>query len=622
MCGIYGLVSHHGRIDKGDLVRRRDLLTHRGPDDAGVWQSADGRAALAHRRLAVLDLTQSGHQPMVSEDGRCAIVFNGEVYNYQELRSELEKIGHRFRSASDTEVVLNAYREWGEKCVGHFNGMFAFAIYDARHSARGPLLFFARDRAGKKPFYYSHDGMHFEFASELKAIGERGRLSARALNYYLALGYVPNDLCLAEGVNKLPPAHAARFLLETHSLEVWRYWDLPPNQPDTLVSGEQLADRAQELLIDAVGLRLVSDVPLGVLLSGGLDSSLVVAAAAQQSAKPIQTFTVAFPGSHYDESAYAERVARHFGTEHHVLEVPRPSLDFLNDLSPFIDEPIADSSLLPTFMVSQLTRKHVTVALGGDGGDELFGGYSHYETSLRDSRRFGWIPSAVLSKVARLALHLPAGVRGRNRLASWRAGPLEQMIWGSSYFDAGLRQRILDRDFIASAEFDMEEPEKWLLGLFRKGRDTVDSMTRADFGSVLPDDYLVKIDRASMAVGLEMRAPLLDHRLVEFAFSKVPSDWKVKNGETRRIERILARRMLPPDLDINRKQGFSIPLDNWLRADRCEAVWKHCESLPDAISKAELARLVAGELKGRANGARLYALMMLGIAARNLAYMH
>jgi asparagine synthase (glutamine-hydrolysing) len=572
---------------------------------------------LAHRRLSVIDLSGAAHQPMVSDDGHCAIVFNGEVYNYKSLRTELEPRGYKFHSESDTEVVLNAYRAWGEQCVTRFNGMFAFAIYDEAPSQRGPTLFLARDRAGKKPLYYAHNENRFEFASELKAIEARGGLDARALNYYFALGYVPGDLCLAQGVKKLPPAHAARLRLDNHRLDVWKYWDLPPNHAEPSVSGGTLADRAEELFVDAVGLRLVSDVPLGVLLSGGLDSSLVVAAAVRQSAKAVKTFTVAFPGSRYDESTYAGRVARHFSTEHHVLQVPRPSLDVIDDLAPLVDEPIADSSLIPAFMVSRLTRQHVTVALGGDGGDELFGGYSDYPTSLADQRRVGWLPRPLLSAAAHMAAQLPAGVRGRNRLASWRGGPLQQMIWGSPYFDIELRKRILSKDFRLKFDFALDEPEQWLLGLFRKGQDPVDSMTRTHFGSILPDDFLVKIDRASMAVGLEMRAPFLDHRLVEFAFGEIPSNWKVGDGETRRIERILARRMLPDDLDIDRKQGFSIPLDDWLRADGCARVRQYTRDLPEMIDRAEVERLIAGEMRGRANGARLYSLMMLGSASKN-----
>lgn len=617
MCGIFGAADTAGNIDLAFVRRRGDLLSHRGPDDSGIWISADRSVALAHRRLAILDLSQAGHQPMPSRDGRFTIVFNGEVYNFQDLRAQLEKLGYRFDGGSDTEVVLAAYQEWGEGCLGRFNGMFALAIHDRGNAETGPSLFFARDRAGKKPFYYLQDGKHFQFASELKAIDGGAGLDAQALNYYLALGYVPGEFCLTKGVKKLPPAHAARLDLNTAKLRVWRYWSLPENTATGQESGETLAGDVESLLMDSVRLRLASDVPLGVLLSGGLDSSLVVAAAARQVSRPVKTFTISLPGTRYDEAPYARRVADYYATDHHVLEVSKPSIDFLDELSGFVDEPIADSSLIPAFMVSKLTRRHVTVALGGDGGDELFGGYTDYPTSLADQRRFGWLPTPVLKAAGKLASRLPAGVKGRNRLGSLQGGPLQQMIWGSPYFDVALRRRIFTPSQLHELGTELDAPERWLLSLFRQGRDPVDGMTRTHFGSILPDDFLVKVDRASMANSLEMRSPFLDYRLVEYAFARIPSNWKVQGAETRRIQRILAKRLLPPDLDTNRKQGFSIPMDAWLREDGCGRVQDAVEYLPESIARKEVQNLISGQMRGRANGARLFALIMLGMAARN-----
>ena len=617
MCGIFGIVDLADSVNPDFLIQRRDLLAHRGPDDAGLWISPSRQIGLAQRRLSIVDLSAAGHQPMASHDGCAVIVFNGEVYNYLALHSELESLGYTFKSASDTEVVLNAYRAWGDKCLDRFNGMFSFAIYDRGDVGKAPSLFLARDRVGKKPLYYLGAGKQFQFASELKAIRVSHGIDRRALNYYLALGYVPEELCFTQGVKKLPPAHAARLDLTTLKLKAWRYWRLPGNNPDPAVSGDQLADQAQALLMDAVKSRLTSDVPLGVLLSGGLDSSLIVAAASRQSVQPVKTFTIALPGSKHDEAPHARRVAEYFATDHHVLEIPRPSLQVLDEIAPFVDEPIADSSLIPSFIVSKLTRRHVTVALGGDGGDELFGGYSDYPTSLSDQRRFGWAPRVLLSSLARVAARLPAGVRGRNRVASWRGGPLQQMIWGSPYFDVTLRKRLFTPDYLASGGTELDEPEHWLLSLFKTGRDPVDSMTRTHFGSILPDDFLAKVDRASMANSLEMRAPFLDYRLVEFAFGRIPSHWKVLGSETRRIQKILANRLLPRDLDVNRKQGFSIPMDEWLRADKCARVRDCMSSLPDVIRRDEVERLIDGQMRGRANGSRLYALLMLGTAVRN-----
>ncbi len=619
MCGINGLVNFSAPIDTEFLIHQRDTMIHRGPDDAGVWSSPDRRVGLAHRRLSIIDLSSAGRQPMVSTEGRYAIVFNGEIYNFRDLRVELESLGFTFHTETDTEVLLLAYRAWGEACLARLNGMFAFAIYDTGDATTPSSLFLARDRAGKKPLYYAHQVKRFEFASELKAIQTSRGIDHVALNYYLALGYVPDELCLTKGVKKLPPAHAARLDLTTFKLKVWQYWRLPEADPEPVDSGEQLADQAQALLMDAVKLRLISDVPLGVLLSGGLDSSLIVAAASRQSAQPVKTFTIALPGSKYDEAIHAQRVAEYFATDHHILEIPRPSLHVLDEIAPFVDEPIADSSLIPSFIVSRLTRQHVTVALGGDGGDELFGGYSDYPTSHSDQRRFGWVPRPLLSSLARSAARLPAGVKGRNRVASWRSGPLQQMIWGTPYFDVTLRKRLFTSDYLASSETELDEPEQWLSSLFKTGRDPVDSMTRTHFGSILPDDFLVKVDRASMANSLEIRTPFLDYRLIEFAFGRLPSHWKVLGNETRRIQKILAKRMLPRDLDINRKQGFSIPLDEWLRADKCTRVRDCLSSLPDMIRRDEVERLIDGQMRGRANGSRLYALLMLGMAIGNNA---
>ena len=617
MCGIYGIASRYEAVDRGFLSRQRDLLTHRGPDDAGLWMCPNGRVGLGHRRLSVIDLSTAGHQPMVSADGRYTIVFNGEIYNYRELRDELQLLGFQFHSDSDTEVLLIAYKVWGEACLDRFNGMFSFVIYDCGDDVRASSLFFARDRAGKKPFYYFYDGQTFEFASELKAISHKGEISLIALNYYLALGYIPGEQCFVEGVKKLLPAHAGRLNLNTFEMNLWQYWHLPINQPNMQVSGEALADEVETLLNDAVSSRMVSDVPLGVLLSGGLDSSLIAAIAARQSPSPIKTFTLSLPGSKLDEASYAQCVADHLSTDHHVLELTAPSLNDLEAIAPLIDEPLADSSLIPSYLISKLTREHVTVVLGGDGGDELFGGYSDYPLALTSQQRLGWMPRPVLTWVSRLAGLLPAGIKGRNRLASLQGGALEQQVWGSPYFDIALRKRLFNPDQLQQLGEQLEEPEGLLLHLYNTGKDAVDCMTRSHFGSILPDDFLVKVDRASMMVGLEARTPFLDYRLVEFAFSKIPSIWKVKGAETRRVQQILGKRLLPPQLDTKRKQGFSIPLDDWMRADKCTMVRNYMQYLPDCINRNEVEKLIAGLLRGRANGARLYALLVLGIAMKN-----
>jgi asparagine synthase (glutamine-hydrolysing) len=617
VCGIYGIATYDTVIDHRLLIHHRDLLKHRGSDDAGMWLNGDKHIALGHRRLSIIDLSSAGHQPMLSKDGRYVIVFNGEIYNYLEIRQQLQQIGFVFNGSGDTEVILAAYQHWKTDCLHKFNGMFALAIWDKGSSTEPAQLFIARDRVGKKPFYYIHQKQLFEFASELKALTHSTEINLRALNFYLALGYIPDSLCINEGVNKLPPAHAGIFRPDTGELRIWCYWQLPANNPDIHHPVESLIEEAESLLNDSVRLRLRSDVPVGVLLSGGLDSSLLAAMAANISLKKIKTFTVSFPGTRYDEANYANIVAKHFNTEHHVLEVPAPSLDTLTEYSPFIDEPLADSSLLPSYMVSKLTAQHVKVALGGDGGDELFGGYGDYTQAFADQRRIGWIPPLVIAAIGKLAGKLPAGIRGRNRLYALQGGADQAMIWGSPYFDLALRNRLLSSNHLQELGEDIASPENWLLSLYSMGQDSLDKMTRTHFGSILPDDFLVKVDRTSMANSLELRAPFLDYRLIEFAFSKLPSEWKVKEQESRRLQKLIAKRSLPNELDINRKQGFSIPLDSWLRTSKCMEIEELRYSLPDCISQTEVSRLIAGHMKGRANGSRLFSLIMLALSQQN-----
>lgn len=619
MCGIIGLAGFLGGQTEEMCLQMRDRLQHRGPDDAGLWCSADGTVVLGHRRLSILDLSPAGHQPMLSRCGRYVIVFNGEVYNYRELRDELEASGYVFSGSGDTEVVLAAYAEWGEQCLSRFNGMFAFAIYDHGGNDGPASVFFARDRVGKKPLYIARNELGLAFASELKAIPPdmRGGLSFDALNFFLALGYIPDHYCITDGVVKLPPAHAARYVINCGKFNQWRWWSLPSYDPVICCDIEPLLDEAEALINDAVRLRLRSDVPVGVLLSGGLDSSLVVASAARASTR-VKTFTIGFPGSRLDETGHAEIVARYFNTEHHVLSLPEPSLSALDELAPLIDEPIADSSIIPAYLVSKMTVGQVKVALGGDGGDELFGGYTDYTTALTDAARLRFVPAPLLRAIAQVAGNLPTGMRGRNRLYSLQGGAYQSLVWGSPYFDAPARRRVLHPDVVDALGDRFMAPELFRLSLFNGGRDPVDAMTRTHFGSILPDDFLVKVDRASMAVGLEMRCPLLDVRLIDFAFGRLPSEWKVLRGEGRRLQKLLAKRMLPSGLDVNRKQGFSIPLDSWLRSSGVEKLNSRDWRLGKFLNPLAIKDLVRGLDAGRANGSRLFALMMLELSQQNL----
>lgn len=644
MCGICGIIKTDGTvIDPELLIEMRDTLSHRGPDDYGCVflkrrQDSKGEkqqksflefkdveeltshdmyfttytVGLAHRRLSIIDLSLAGRQPMCNENGTVWITYNGEIYNYREIGDRLKVLGHRIKSNSDTEVIIHAYEEWGEDCLKYFNGMFAFAIYDSnkRH------VFLARDRVGKKPLYYFRDNCSFLFASELKAIvkglNRQLDIDCESLNFYLAFGYIPGLMCILKGVDKLPPAHGAVYDIEKNTIKTWQYWELPyPEDDNEKYSETELVDELEYLLENSVRLRLISDVPLGIFLSGGVDSSLVTAMAAKCSSSSVKTFTISFPGSgKYDESGYAKIIADNFKTDHHILSGKENIFDTLEEITPFIDEPIADSSLLPTYLVSKLTREYVTVALGGDGGDELFGGYSHYRQALRDKDKLKYIPKSFLQIIAKIAGKLPAGIKGRNRLYSLKGGYLEENIWSNPYFDSNLRKKLYSEKVLKELNSSLDAPEKWKLDLLSKGYDDIDKLTRLDFLSYLPEDIMTKVDRASMACSLEVRAPWLDYRIVEFAFKKVPPKYKVNNGETRILQKRLTERLLPKELNLNRKQGFSVPMDKLLRGDKKKSFQKYLSKHNDLFSQKEIEALVFGEMKGRKNASRLFALMI------------
>jgi asparagine synthase (glutamine-hydrolysing) len=555
---------------------------------------------------------------MEDSTGRWVIVFNGEIYNFEELRAELEGSGARFRGRSDTEVLLEAYKLWGERCLERLNGMFAFAIYDKGSSAEPPTLFLARDRVGEKPLYYAHKGSLLRFASELNALGHRGQIDLRALNHYLALGCYPGDMCFLAGVRKLRPGFAARFSPLTGEWREWAWWTLPVVPAPAHADADDLTEELGELLADSVRLRLVADVPVGIFLSGGLDSSLVTAAAARVAGAPVKTFTIKVPAAGFDESPFARIVASHFGTDHHELVADAVNISVLDDMAEFLDEPLADSSLIPTFLVSRLTRQQVTVALGGDGGDELFGGYSHVLRAARGIRHFGWVPPSIWRTIAGTAELLPVGIKGRNRAISWREGPQKERAWGTSFFDRAARKSLFAFDAIAELGAHLGAPECTQSQSLAGDQDPVGSICRLDFASTLPDDFLVKVDRASMMNSLEVRAPFLDPRLVEFAFGKVPTTWKCDGYQTRRIERRLARRWLPGSLDLNRKQGFSVPLGDWLRDLGTTDLRLRLEGLPDIINQGFVDEQIRGHMKGRENGSRLFALVMLASCCRRI----
>jgi asparagine synthase (glutamine-hydrolysing) len=601
--------------DKAWLRVGCDAIRHRGPDDDGEWWSHDGRVGLGFRRLAIIDLTPLGHQPM--DDGHdLHIVFNGEIYNYVDLRSELVGKGHVFRSHSDTEVILAAYREWGAESLSRLNGMFAMAIHDAGKQQ----LFLARDRAGEKPLFYAETNGALRFGSELKSLLDAPafprRVDREALDCYLAMGFVPGDRCMLAGVQKLPPAHALLFDLQTGRSRVWRYWALPQftDAIAGVVDEESLLDELENLLEDAVRRQLVADVPVGILLSGGVDSSLITAMAVRAGQK-VKTFTVRFPGhARYDETEHARLIARHFGTEQVELEAAEATTELLPILARQFDEPIIDSSMIPTHLVSQLVREHCTVAVGGDGGDELFAGYGHYNRLLGLQQRVGRVPYRVRQGIGTVAgAILPIGFKGRNWLQAQGVDLNIGVPLIASYFDARTRQRLMARH------------DRWPLAAERirderipVSADLLQRATRMDFENYLAEDILVKVDRASMLNSLEVRAPLLDYRVIEFAFGKVPSRLKATPTNRKILLKRLASRVLPPEFDLQRKQGFSIPLASWLEAGPWQALFRDVLLSSDntTFDRSVVNALFAGQSRGRANGERLFGLVLFELWRR------
>lgn len=431
MCGIAGFCDFTKRSSLERLRQMTDMLSHRGPDDGGYQfvETESAQVGLGHRRLSIIDLSALGHQPMTDFFQRAWIIFNGEIYNHHELRKELEALGERFVSRTDTEVLLIAYLVWGAKCVHRFNGMWSFVIWDIEKK----LLFLSRDRSGKKPLYYAHNNGTFVFASQLKALRVFSEfpweINLKAFNAYLALGYVPGEHAFFSPAQKLSPGHFAFFDLNTGNLQTHRYWFLPYFQSNSERINEHnhnayFLDKLENLTQTAVALRLEADVPVGVLLSSGVDSSILAALATRVKGKGnVKTFTVKMPDSKLDESVNARKIAEYLGTEHYELPAPPSSVDLLPELVEYCDEPVADSSILPTFILSRLTKEHVTVALGGDGGDEIFGGYRHYPQVLEFQQQWGWIPASFWKIAGTMAgTILPVGFKGRNRLASFRKG--------------------------------------------------------------------------------------------------------------------------------------------------------------------------------------------------------
>lgn len=590
-------------------------LRHRGPDDGGAWVDNNAGVALGFRRLAILDVSPRGHQPMLSADGRYVIIFNGEIYNFKELRTRLEGLGHKFSSGTDTEVILATAVQWGAGEVpARLQGMFAYALWDRQLR----MLHLARDRVGIKPLYYGWAGETFLFGSELRAIEQHPdferRSNREAVELYLDFGYVPAPLSIYEGIRKLPPGSVLQAAVGKNVAVPVKYWDLASAFGAAPWSGteQEAAERLEQELESAVDRHMVSDVPLGAMLSGGVDSSAVVAMMCAKARKQVKTFSVGFTEKGFDESRHARVVAKHLGTNHtEMLLTPQDALEVIPQLPEIYDEPFADSSQIPTFLVSRLARTQVTVALTGDGGDELFGGYNRYLYAPKIWRAVTIVPEAVRSTAAgaltatvmamrRHGLRGHAADKAVKAAGALRTSSLTGIYWSlcRTQYRANGTQHPIEDEFSAP----------------RAGESVTDLM-RLDILTYLPDDILTKVDRASMAVGLEARVPLLDDKLIQFAAS-LPLEMKIRGNRTKWLLRHVLYKHVPRAMIERPKAGFAIPLATWLRGPLSE--WAEELLGEEALREQDLLHpdSVRGDWNefragNRANHHRVWALLML-----------
>ena len=581
MCGIAG---YWGALiaDETTAVRMADQIAHRGPDGSGVWRHKTAGLALAHRRLSIIDPSPAGHQPMLSPCGRYTLTYNGEIYNHLDLRADLKREGGGFdwRGHSDTETLLAALRHWGVRgALERLNGMFAFALWDKAER----VLYLARDRMGEKPLYYGHGGKTLLFGSELKALTAHphwnGRIDREALTLFLRHNYIPAPWSIYRGIRKLPPAHFVAISDSGQAIaDPILYWDINEvaARATSEDSPEALTDELEALLLDAVERRMAADVPLGAFLSGGYDSSIVTALMQQQSDRPVKTFSIGFREQEYNEAQHAKAVAAHLGTEHTELYIaPGQAMAVIPDLPKIYDEPFADSSQIPTFLVSRLARQHVTVGLSGDGGDELFCGYNRYLLGYDIWKKLSRVPPPARRLLAAFVRRAPGRALDRIQRALPRRLQVSSLPDRLPKLAEVLSHRsgqAFYRDLVSHAKdpaalvLGTHEPETMLdrPGDLPPLPGLRERMMLLDMHTYLPDDILTKVDRASMAVSLEARVPLLDHRVVEFAWH-VPTDLKYRKGESKWLLRQVLYRHVPRELMERPKMGFGVPIEQWLR---------------------------------------------------------
>jgi asparagine synthase (glutamine-hydrolysing) len=617
MCGIAGMVQTRpdGEVDRAAIHRMCEAIVHRGPDDEGIFVKAG--VGLGMRRLSIIDLA-GGHQPVFNEDKTIWIVFNGEIYNFPELRSQLQARGHRFSTHTDTEVIVHLYEDYGAECVHKLRGMFAFALYDER---TGRLLL-ARDRLGKKPLHYALHNGTLLFASEMKAIlaikPELAKVNHPALLQYMYFGYIPDPATAFEPIQKLPPGHLLEF--EKGEVRTRQYWDFPQYGTYEPASEEELLEELEYRMAEAVRIRLIADVPLGAMLSGGTDSSIVVALMARASSQPVKTFTVGFRQADFNEAPYARMVAQRFGTDHNELMVEPDLLETVEMLTRHLEEPFGDSSMLPTYFISCLARKHVKVALSGDGGDEAFAGYDRYRIHLED-RSYKWIPGWA-GVLYRDHVHplVPYRMPGRNLAYSISLPWNERYTEGVSMQPFQREMGVLADDFVALDRDPLKSFRQYLDKA--PARDPLSQVLYLDSKTYLPGDILTKVDRMSMATSLEARVPMLDHVLLEWVAALGPR-WKMRDGEQKFILKKLAKRVGIPSEVLNRpKQGFSLPLGQWMRnelKDLVLATLLDTQTLQRGyFNPTGLRRMLDEHFQGRRDhSARLWRLLIFELWHRN-----
>jgi asparagine synthase (glutamine-hydrolysing) len=617
MCGIAGMVQTHpdGEVDSAIVHRMCEAIVHRGPDDEGIFVKAG--VGLGMRRLSIIDVA-GGHQPVFNEDKSIWIVFNGEIYNFQELRSELQDRGHAFSTRSDTEVIVHLYEEHGAECVQKLRGMFAFALYDEKAGC----LLIARDRLGKKPLHYALLDGTLLFASEMKAIlavrPELAKPNQAALLQYMYFGYIPDPATAFLRIHKLPPGHLLEFA--NGEVRVRQYWDFPQYGTYQLASEEELLEELERRLAEAVRIRMIADVPLGAMLSGGTDSSTIVALMARATSQPVKTFSVGFRNADFNELPYARMVAQKFATDHHELILEPNLFETVDRLTRHLEEPFGDSSMLPTYFISCLARKYVTVALSGDGGDEAFAGYDRYRIHLEE-RSYKWMPKWA-GPLYRHYVHplVPYRMPGRSLAYSISLGWEERYTEGVSFQPFQREMAILSRDFLAADRAPLKNFRDLLDSA--PANDQLSRVLYLDSKTYLPGDILTKVDRMSMATSLEARVPMLDHVFLEWVTSLAPQ-WKMRNGAQKFILKKLAERVGVPREVLHRpKQGFALPLGHWMCGELKDLV---LTTLLDPrtlqrgyFNPSGLRRMLDEHFQGRRDhSARLWRLLIFELWHRN-----